>query len=408
MPPESPASRCGSSVQLKAMPPDSPIRQLKVLLPDSPAPNTSTFVQMKSMPPECQQPGGAQTPTAKRPNAAMSPLPCPEEPCVRHEPDCSSSQSGTMLSNAAAPADEETLRPILRELDTMRVEAAAVLMGRRSETGDQQQPQQLQQPEQQQQQQRERERTLQACGMEEQVLDESRRRSQAEHVARQREIVSREQQLAAREQELASRETGLQAGLRDREQHVLSRERRCADREVQLAEQERRLADREAQVLGREKRLADREADLAERWEKFATRREEVESLNSELEQFGARLRGEEEKMKEWRRQLEERELRWSEACNEAHLIKHYHPKRRLSPRSGKENQELQRQLEEQQSRMHEIKRQSGSWSPDSGNKGGSGLPFPVTPPTLPAALGENKAQRCYGSDLEGFPGMGR
>jgi len=326
----------------------------------------------------------------------MTPSPCPLEPCVRQDPDRSSSQSGAVASNAA-PADEESLRPILRELDTMRSEAAAVLMGRRPETGDQQ-PQQSQQ---------QRERGLSGCGVDEQLLDESRRRTQAEHAARQRELVSREQQLAAREQELASREAEMQAGLRDREQHVLSRERRCADREEQLAEQERRLADREDQVLGREKRLADREADLAERWERFATRREEIDSQSSELERLGERLREEEDKLKEWRRQLEERELRWSDACNEAQLIKHYHPKpkRRLSPRSGKEN-ELQRQLEEQQSRMHEIKRKSGSWSPDCDNKGG--LPFPVTPPAMPAALGESKAQRCYGTDLGGFAGMGR
>lgn len=280
---------------------------------------------------------------------------------------------------------------------------------------------------------------LQGCGVEEQAPDESRHRSQAEHAARQRELVSREQQLAAREQELgirevelqaglrerqrelvsreqqlaareqelASREVELQAGLRDREQRILGRERRCADREEQLADQERRLVDRETQVLGREKRLADREADLAERWERFATRREEFEILNSELEQLGSRLRGEEEKMKEWRRQLDERELRWSEACNENHLIKHYHPKRRLSPRSGKENQELQRQLEEQQSRMHEIKRQSGSWSPDPGYKGGPGLPFPVTPPAPPIALGESKSQRCYAPDPGNKGGSG-
>jgi len=163
MPPESPASRCGSSVQLAAMPPDSPIRQLKVLLPDSPAPNYCSSVQLKSVQPESQQPGGVQTPKARRPNGAITPSPCPVEPCVRYEPDRSSSQSGAMLSNAV-PADEEPLRPILRELDTMRVEAAAVLMGRRPETGDQQpqqQSQQLQQHQQHQQQQQQKQQRQQ-------------------------------------------------------------------------------------------------------------------------------------------------------------------------------------------------------------------------------------------------------
>merc|ERR1712224_798338 len=39
----------------------------------------------------------------------------------------------------------------------------------------------------------------------------------------------------------------------------------------------------------------------------------------------------------------------------------------RVSPRSRSKESELQRELEEQQSRMHDIKRKPGSWGSDAG-----------------------------------------
>lgn len=318
----------------------------------------------------------AQTPKAEKPDVAPVASPGLQEPV-------------TMASECCVSVDEQ-LKPILQELDSMKLEAAAVLSGRRPEINEQLLL----------------ERALQIWGHEAEtnVAEEGRRRGQAELAGRQRELVSREQQLAVREQELASREADVQVGFRGREQHIVSRERRFLEREEQLVGHEQRLADREEQLLGREKRLADREADLAERWEQFTSRRQEVESRSAELEQKSARLEEEEEKLKEWWRQLEERELRWSEACKEAQVTKHYHPRQRLSPRRGKENQELQRQLEEQQSRMHEIKRKSGSWSPDCGSGGNHARSPAPTPPVPPATPGEIRVQRHH---MQGFTGTG-
>ena len=62
--------------------------------------------------------------------------------------------------------------------------------------------------------------------------------------------------------------------------------------------------------------------------------------------------------MKELKRSLEERDARWHEAAKDATVILKPHLKPRLSPR-GKENMELQRQLEEQRGLMHKIKRRT-------------------------------------------------
>ena len=70
------------------------------------------------------------------------------------------------------------------------------------------------------------------------------------------------------------------------------------------------------------------------------------------------------------KRSLDERDARWHEAAKDATVILKPHLKPRLSPR-GKENMELQRQLEEQRGLMHKIKRNKDSWVPAPEEDGG-------------------------------------
>lgn len=190
--------------------------------------------------------------------------------------------------------------------------------------------------------------------------------AQVELASLERELANREQRLAARERELATREAEAHAEFRTRERQVADQEQRYAEREEQLSGQEKRLVQREEQLLGRERRLADREAELAQLWEQCAASRDGMESRSAELEQVARRLKQEEERLKEWRRQLDERGQRWDEACQEAVVLKICHPKPFLSPRLGKENRGLLRELGEQQDRMHEIKRRHASWGSDT------------------------------------------
>jgi len=285
---------------------------------------------------------------------------------------------------------DEHLRPILRELDTLKSDATAVLScARRPEMSDhliwEARPNRSQQDNearrgQQEADMRTREEAFQADlrqreedfeerrrrledeledrrRRQEDELEERRRRQEVELEERRRchesELAARERELAGREKLVASREQEMA----EREKATLSR---LDQREGQLFTQQQRLHEREEHIADRERRIADREADLVERWDQLSARREEFDGRNTELEQGLLRLRDDEEKLREQRRALEEREMRFAEAAKEAHLLKHYQGRPRFSPRVGKENHELLRQLEEQQCRMQSIKRESG------------------------------------------------
>mmetsp|Transcript_39645 Transcript_39645/g.122362 ORF Transcript_39645/g.122362 Transcript_39645/m.122362 type:complete len:384 (-) Transcript_39645:20-1171(-) len=279
--------------------------------------------------------------------------PAPASPRATQEPsfllglDCVAPPQSWQVQEAGESATERQLQPILRELDTLKLEAEAVLTAQHSEAKEQLA--------------RAREREAEARAAEEEL-----RRARGELAARERDLAERERQLAARERELAGREGGVHAQLLSREQQVTGQEQRSAERETQIASRERRLVDREEQLLDRERRLAEREADLAAHWEQLVARREELEAQAAEVEQAVARLQSEEEHLRDWRRQLEEREQRWDEACREAQALKHLNPKPRISPRLGKENQDLQRQLEQQQGRIQDIKRRPESWGSET------------------------------------------
>jgi len=234
------------------------------------------------------------------------------------------------------------------EPDTRRMEATAVLTAHDPEVGQTWGS------------------ALEARGADVRAGEEELRRGRLELSARERQLAGREQQLAARERELASREAEVHAEFRCREQHAAGQEQRFVEREEQLLVRSQRLADREELLMGREQRLAEREADFAKQWQELRASRDEVESRVAEAEATAARLRLEEERVREYRKQLDERGQRWDEACKEAHVIRQCNPRPRLSPRLGKENQELQRQLEEQQGRIHDIKRRPESWGSDS------------------------------------------
>jgi len=196
--------------------------------------------------------------------------------------------------------------------------------------------------------------------------------------------LERERQVAGREQRLAEREAEMHDDRRTAEQALYARERAALERDAQLA---RREEEWRAQHLAERQELLDRQADLAGGWKELSQRQEEwraqqiaekddLEATALELERASAsfreeeahiekRLREEEERLREVRRVLDERDLRWAEACKDATVARAHVPRARLTPRSappGKENQELQRQLEEQAHRMQQIKRNGGSW----------------------------------------------
>lgn len=192
----------------------------------------------------------------------------------------------------------------------------------------------------------------------------------------QAELMVRERDLANREQRLGEREASIHAGFQKREQQLFDREQNLLSREQRVAEREADVTDRwreftERQEKWRLQRIAEseefecRSADLDQTAAKL---KEELDCRNAQLDQKSFNLKGEEDRLKERWRQLDEREMRWGEACKEANVFKHVHPMHRFSPRAGKENQELQKQLEEQQCRMQEIKRKPESWGSDSGS----------------------------------------
>lgn len=231
-------------------------------------------------------------------------------------------------------------------------------------------------------------------------------------VAEAREREAREVLATVEVREYEAREAIAVAETRERETaeslaslEVRAREakERAAAGEDALRLQRLELATREKELAGRERRLAEREADLHSdlsareqkllEWERRLVEREarsaEVDQAEVKLREdetrVAAKQREEEERLRESRRQLDEQYLRWAEAVKDAQVLKQHMPKPRFSPRNGKENQELVRQMEEQQNRIHAIKRGAGSWgqtptgtpisAADSSSTGGSGYP---------------------------------
>jgi len=225
---------------------------------------------------------------------------------------------------------------------------------------------------------------------------------------REAELAERERQLASREQRLAEREADAHADRRAAEQMLMAREQAVLERERRLANREE---DWRSQHLNEMHKVSTRQAELANKWKELSVRQDEWRiqqmaekeklealslSLDKSAEEFReeearteARLKGEEERLKEVKRQIDERELRWSEACKEANVVRTHMLRPRFSPRSGpgKENQELQRQLEEQASRMQQIKRGTSAWSQP-------GFDVPIT--------GEGRSSTCSEKSGEG------
>jgi len=177
--------------------------------------------------------------------------------------------------------------------------------------------------------------------------------SQRSNEEEYRRLEALKEELAQRERKLASREESVA----EREAHVAAREIRQADREE---EQRREFQQRQNEIRADAEVVRIGSEDLQKR-------HEEIDCRSADLDQREARLREEEERCKELKRQLDERELRWQEATKDANVLKGHLAKPRLSPRGGKENNELQRQLEEQRGLVHKIKRKNGSWSPEDG-----------------------------------------
>lgn len=141
--------------------------------------------------------------------------------------------------------------------------------------------------------------------------------------------------------------------LRERMMHLAEAERKEKEDRRKIEESQASLKGREAEVQKQEQALRQRERALEVREREAGGREADGEMLRErELS-----LKDEEEKLRRWQKQLEEREQQHIEAVREAGVLK---PKltagSRRSPRNGKENQELKRQLEEQQSRNKEIK----------------------------------------------------
>lgn len=141
--------------------------------------------------------------------------------------------------------------------------------------------------------------------------------------------------------------------LRERMMHLVEGEQKEKEDRRKIEETLATLQSREAKVQRQEQAVRQREQALGARERETDDREVDREKLR-ERELF---LKEQDDKLRRWQKQLEEREQQHIEAVREAEVLK---PKttasNRRSPRGGKENQELKRQLEEQQSRMKEIK----------------------------------------------------
>lgn len=224
------------------------------------------------------------------------------------------------------------------------------------------------------------------------AAEEALRREQAE-------LAAREKELAGRERRLAERESDVHSDLRAREQQLLERERRLSEREEQWRSHEEETRRQQSEER---KEFTDRQAELTNRWRDLSDRqeqwrsqqlkdREELEALHSRLDQSEARFKeeesrasaqfkDEEERLREVRRQLDDRDLRWAEARKEQQVLKQHVSlmKPRISPRTSQDKQDLQRQLEEQNLRMHDIKRKAEEGQPPSIVSGFAGGPQDV------------------------------
>jgi len=189
------------------------------------------------------------------------------------------------------------------------------------------------------------------------AVEEELRKGQAELASREREVTQREQRLAEREADVHS-------SLRVREQMLLEREQRLAAREAELSDRCSDLTER--QDLWRKEQLIERD---------------EFDVQKQEQEKLAQRLLEEEERLAELRKALEDKEkavegrdMHLSEARKEAAVLKPSMLKQpRMSPRSGKENQELQKMLEEQQNRIQAIKHTPDAWDSQTGLAGADG-----------------------------------
>jgi len=156
------------------------------------------------------------------------------------------------------------------------------------------------------------------------------------------------------------------------EQHLIGIEGRLAARETRFRAEQRtsfeelqlekaRLIEREGALDTREAALEAKEEQLSQREQQHLEACKEYQNLmkgKAALDAREAALEAKEE-------HLSQREQQHLEACREYQKMKVQRQShtRRVSPRSnasGKENYELKRQLEEQQDRMHEIKK--GGW----------------------------------------------
>mmetsp|Transcript_129469 Transcript_129469/g.182539 ORF Transcript_129469/g.182539 Transcript_129469/m.182539 type:complete len:474 (+) Transcript_129469:81-1502(+) len=186
--------------------------------------------------------------------------------------------------------------------------------------------------------------------------------SEDERARLQRELRMRE----ARCMELQERLEGRERNVTARESDLVSREKRVADREADLAKMFDRLTEREEQhrkeSQSRLAELSSKEEGLKQQLQDARNHNADLHCRQADLDQREAKLRAEEERCRDLKRGLDERDARWHEAAKDASLVLKPHLKQRMSPR-GKENVELQRQLEEQRGLMHKIKRKQDSWA---------------------------------------------
>jgi len=176
-----------------------------------------------------------------------------------------------------------------------------------------------------------------------------------ERAVRESELLDLQEKLRLRERSVV-----------DREADLVAREKRVADREADLAKMFDRLTEREAQYR---KESQARSGDLTAKEEELRAQVRDLKQRHADLDHWEAKLKQDEERCRDLKRGLDERDARWQEASKDATVILKPHLKPRLSPR-GKENVELQRQLEEQRGLMHKIKRKQDSWAPEGEEDG--------------------------------------
>ncbi|CAK9093601.1 unnamed protein product [Durusdinium trenchii] len=148
----------------------------------------------------------------------------------------------------------------------------------------------------------------------------------AERAARERELLAMQEKLRAREQRVAEREADL-----------VAREKRVADREADLAKMFDRLTEREGQqrqdCQARAHDLAAQQHELQAQARELKSRCADLDCRSADLDQREVRLKAEEDRHRDLKRSLDERDARWHEAAKDATMILKPHLKPRLSPR---------------------------------------------------------------------------